>query len=86
MGASAVDGVTDEECDVSDAKDVLAPFAPKPRVFPALARQAERERLRKAAEEYDATAQALEEEGQLRDARVKRKQASDCRLKIRLMR
>lgn len=54
--------------------------------FPALQRAAERERLLKCAKEYDEKAQELEAEGSYKDARVKRKQASDLRLKVRLLR
>ena len=60
---------------------------PPPAVpFPALARQAERERLLKDAKDYDRQAQRHEEASELKDARRKRKQASDCRLKARLIR
>ena len=54
--------------------------------FPALQRAAYREQLLKDAKAYDEAAQALEAEGHFKDARVKRKQASDLRLKVRLIR
>lgn len=55
-------------------------------MFPGLAKTAEKERLLKCAAEYDRQAQEHEENSELKDARRKRKQASDLRLKVRLMR